>query len=86
MEVKDGKITKLIVVDKSNTVRFPKGKKPKVQTTNVERVHPTPAQLQSMAKRIASGEALTDKIQTNFLMSQAEWLKLDELIKEQSQK
>lgn len=43
--------------------------------------HPTDAQLEAMAKRIAAGEDLTDKIQTNFLMSQAEWMMLDDMIK-----
>jgi len=34
-----------------------------------------------MAKRIAAGEDLTDKIQTTFLMSQQEWMWLDAEVK-----
>ena len=83
------KITSLVIVDKNLQVRFsyPSGVKvkrePALKTTNVERVAPTESQLLSMAKRIASGENLTAKIQNNFLMTQKDWLHLDELIKKQ---
>lgn len=93
MVVADGKITKLVVVDQRGNERFsfPKvgrktiakpAAKPAVATANVERVHPTEGQLNALAKRIANGENLTDKIQVTFLMSQQEWMKLDDLIKQ----
>ena len=76
------KITKLTIIDRNLDVRFayPKATKRELKTTNVERKHPSPEQLQSLAKRIAKGEDLTDKIQTHFLMSQEEKQKLTELI------
>lgn len=89
------KITELVIIDRDLTVRYsyPRGtarkatekkaSKPVVKTTNVERVYPTESQLVSMAKRIAKGEDLTAKIQVNFLMSQKDWMHLDELIKQQ---
>lgn len=87
------KITSLVIIDRNFDVRFSypqnavksEKKKPAIKTANVERVHPTESQLKSMAKRIANGENLTDKIQVNFLMSQREWLYLDELIKNETQ-
>lgn len=82
------KITSLVIVDRSLNVRFqyPKTvKKQPVKKNDERRAHPTESQLMSMARRIAKGENLTDKIQTNFLMSQKEWLHLDELIKQQTQ-
>ena len=98
MVVEDGKITKLVVIDGNLNIRYPKAarksapatrkatapaqKKPAVQTANVERVHPTESQLVSMAKRIAAGENLTDKIQVTFLMGQQEWMHLDDLVKQ----
>lgn len=45
------------------------------------RQHPTESQILSMAKRIAAGERLTSQIQTNFLMTQQEWLWLDAEVK-----
>ena len=97
MDVDDDKriITRLVITDNYGNVRF------EYPGTNVRRQapakaaskpaqeyrqHPTTGQLESMAKRIAMGENLTDKIQTNFLMSQGEWLRLDELIKEHQSK
>ena len=54
------------------------------QSKPARREHPTDAQLEALAKRIANGEDLTDKIQTNFLMSQTEWMILDDMIKNNS--
>ena len=99
MVVEDGKITKLVIIDNNLNVRYPKSarksapksapaqeKKPAVKTANVERKHPTESQLDSMAKRIAAGENLTDKIQVSFLMSQQEWMKLDDKVKQLNNK
>ena len=80
------KITSLVVVDRNLQVRFsyPKTvRQTKPVKSDERRQHPTESQLRSMAKRIAAGENLTDKIQTNFLMSQQEWMMLDDLIKQQ---
>ena len=91
------KITALVIIDRNLETRFsyPRGvaapatKKTQrpaaVKTTNVQRVAPTESQLQSMAKRIAKGEDLTDKIQVNFLMTQKDWIHLDDLIKKETQ-
>lgn len=79
------KITSLVIVDRNLNIRFSFPnvvKKTRKPVKNDERrQHPTDAQLEAMAKRIAAGEDLTDKIQTNFLMSQAEWMMLDDMIK-----
>ena len=86
-------ITHLVIVDRNGNVRFeyPRGgrfraEKRPGQASVSPRKEPTPAQLDAMARRIAAGEDLTDKIQTNFLMSQGAWLRLDELIKEHQSK
>lgn len=94
------KITALVIIDRNLNVRYsyPRGvvkqakpsaktqkREPAVKTANVERVAPTESQLVSMAKRIAKGEDLTDKIQVNFLMTQKDWMHLDELIKNETQ-
>ncbi len=85
MDVDDNKrITRLEVIDRHGNVRFPARQArqqkpaPKQQT---RREHPTEAQIVAMAKRIAAGEDLTSKIQTNFLMTQQEWMWLDAEIK-----
>ena len=91
------KITALVIIDRNLETRFsyPRGvaapapKKTQrpaaVKTTNVQRVAPTESQLQSMAKRIAKGEDLTDKIQVNFLMTKKDWMHLYDLIKKETQ-
>lgn len=81
-------ITNLVVTDRYGAVRFPSkpsarsakpAQRPASQQGN--RQHPTEGQILSMAKRIANGEDITDKIQTNFLMSQQEWMWLDSEVK-----
>lgn len=86
-------ITHLVIVDRNGNVRFeyPRGGRVRAekrpgQASTSPRKEPTPAQLDAMARRIAAGEDLTDKIQTNFLMSQGAWLRLDELIREHQSK
>lgn len=78
------RITNLVITDRRGNVRFParqnRQQKP-AQKQQTNREHPTEAQILAMAKRIAAGENITDKIQTNFLMSQQEWMWLDAEIK-----
>ena len=87
MDVDENKrITHLVVIDKQANVRFeyprpvqqaPAKNNTAKATKQTYRQHPTEGQIMSMAKRIAAGEDLTDKIQTTFLMSQQEWMWLD---------
>lgn len=88
MDVDENKrITHLVVIDKQANVRFEyprqmsKPAKASKPAASEYRQHPTEGQIMSMAKRIAAGEDLTDKIQTTFLMSQQEWMWLDAEVK-----
>ena len=81
------KITRLVITDRNGAVRFSWPNKPVSRTskpaakTADNRKHPTENQIMALARRIAAGEDLTDKIQVNFLMSQQEWMWLDAEVK-----